>query len=460
MLPYIVLPLVILLNISYLYYWLVVIYARTHKHIDNTPVSNADLIKAYAGAVNRGEPYMIRVLITTKGGSLKVVKRGIDYLLRSAALYPKLQDLVVVEVITEEQSEVDYINKRYSNRKLPVEAFCLPAGYETPNGTQLKARALHYMVEQHRNAPLDSFIVHYDEESVMTPGNFARMVRNLLNDQPGISEGTISYPLEWFEAHPICRTMESNRPFGCHECYVVMTHPAPLHLHGSNLVIKESLENQIGWDIGKFKDNPLIAEDLVFGLMVYIKYGRSVFGWHGGEMYEQPPFTLKAARKQRERWVMGALQGINHVTTLPGWDQISWWQRFKITGLVRGRIFLYAVGLPITIISLTSWFILLVSNAFLYAITGETNLHFTWFMLPGLLMWLGGTQLGLAQNIKYATKSNRKKLKEHLMVLLLTPFAGLHDTFGPMMAVLKWASGKRGIKWNPTPKLIGQEIEG
>jgi hypothetical protein len=35
----------------------------------------------------------------------------------------------------------------------------------------------------------------------------------------------------------------------------------PLHLHGSNLVVEEEFENQIGWDFGTLDGQPFIAED-------------------------------------------------------------------------------------------------------------------------------------------------------------------------------------------------------
>src|SRR5438067_2433916 len=76
-----------------------------------------------------------------------------------------------------------------------------------------------------------------------------------------ITAGSISYGSDWKQASIFCRAMESNRPFGCHECFTVMNHPPAYHLHGSNLVVRMDVEKEIGWDIGTHKDNPLIAED-------------------------------------------------------------------------------------------------------------------------------------------------------------------------------------------------------
>ncbi|MBA9081993.1 hypothetical protein FHR79_002127 [Micrococcus aloeverae] len=47
-----------------------------------------------------------------------------------------------------------------------------------------------------------------------------------------------------------------------------------------------------------------------------------------------------------------------------------------------------------------------------------------------------------------------QKLRDHVLVLLVTPFAGVIDTAGPLVAVLKWLAGIREVAWKPTPKLV------
>ena len=452
------LPIIVTLNMTYLYFWAVAIYAKAHGHIDRSDVSNQEIIDATFTAARRGDPGKFIIQITTRGGSYQVVARGIDYALQAAVKYPVLRDIVTIEVITEATSDVTELSADFKSPILPIKYYVLPKDYETLNGTKFKARALHYMVEQHRLNPINAYVVHYDEESVFTPDNLARLCRNLLIKPIGISEGSISYPLEWKDAHVINRTMESNRPFGCHECYLVMTHPAPLHLHGSNLVIQERLENAIGWDIGTYQGNPLIAEDLVFGLNVFIKYGKSAFGWHGVEMLEQPPFTLKASYEQRKRWVMGALQGVNHIKGLDGYYNLPLAERFKIQTVIRVRVATYAIGLPVSIISLTTWLGTFALALLDWSITGDFNVPLTLLAIPGLLMWAGGTQLGLWQNLRYTDMNKWQKLVEHGKVLLCTPIAGLFDTSGPAVALWKWVTGQRGVKWSPTPKLAGQEF--
>lgn len=447
-----------ILTLTYIYFWGVAIYARSKNHIDRSPVGNREIIEAARIAKANGDPYHFTIQITTRGGSDYVVRRGIRIALQGVAKYPVLKKILTIEVVTEDIEDMIAINNEFHDTEVPVKVFVMPADYATPKQTELKARALHYMVERHRENPRDSYIIHYDEESVLTENNLARLVRNLLKTPMGISEGTISYPLEWTDAHMMCRTMESSRPFGCHECYLMMTNPAPLHLHGSNLVVQERIENEIGWDIGRLGDKPLIAEDLVFGLMVYLKYGKSVFGWHGVEMIEQPPFTIKAAQKQRERWVMGALQGVAHVSSLPGYSKMSLYDRLRIQLIIKFRVATYAVGLPVSIVSLTILLFYVGYNIVSVALGDGIFTIVTFAAIPGLILWLGSNQLGLRQNLRYTGMNRKKRFMQHVYVLLLTPFSGIYDTSGPFIATIKWICGVRGIAWKPTPKLVGQEF--
>lgn len=453
-------PIIVVLTLTYIYFWLVALHARRNVHIDTSKVTNREIAGLLRRRQKTKHPHLFTIQITTRGGSVPVVRRGIEYVVRAAIKYPVLQSIVKVEVITESMEDKRAIDAEFHQTIVPVTVYVLPKDYQTPSGTKLKARALHYMVELHRKNPTNSYIVHYDEESVFTEDNLARLVRNLLKKPIGISEGSISYPLEYMDSELMCRTMEANRPFGCHECYLVMSDGLPVHLHGSNLVIQERIENEVGWDIGKLDGNPLIAEDLVFGLMAYLKYGKDAFGWHRVEMIEQPPFTIEQAYKQRERWVMGALQGVAHVRTLPGWSTLSRADRLKIRAVIPLRVATYALGLPISVLSILTWSFYLGFHLTSWALGHAVPTEFSLLGLPGLAMWLGGNQIGLWQNLRYTDLSTRQKTVEHVKVLATTPFSGVFDTAGPAMAASKWLAGIKTVGWTPTIKIKGQKEYG
>lgn len=449
----------VLLIFTYLYFWWMVIKASAHKHVSREKVTNRKLAASLAYAKRKGHTHRFLIQITTKGGALSVVQRGIDNVLAGVARYPALQKVVWVEIITEDADEVAALQTRYKSAVIPVTPYLLPTDYRTPKDTRLKARALEYMVEQHRANPTDSYVVHYDEESVFTPDNLARLVHHLSRHPVGISEGMISYGLDWNETTLLNKAMESNRPFGCHECYSVMTSPPPMHLYGSNLVVRQDLENQIGWDIGNLDGSALIAEDLVFGLAAYLKFGKDVFGWHHTEMIEQPPFTLKAAYKQRERWVFGAMQALAHVRQQPDWMRLSRKDRWHINVIIRLRVLTYALGFPVSLLALGSNVVILlilaaeaVREGTITVVAPEMTVYGIITSI-GLALWLAGTQLGLFYNLRYTGMTRLQKLRDHVLVFLVTPFAGVIDTAGPLVAVLKWLAGIREVAWKPTPKL-------
>lgn len=447
----------VVLTVTYGYFWWTVIWACAHGHVNRSPVTDEELADARAAAQDAGRTAAFLIQVTTKGGALAVVERGIDEVMAAVRQFPTLRHLVRVEVITEDPGEASALRVRYEEAPVSVAAFALPADYVTPRGTLLKARALHYMVEVHRRDPEDCYVVHYDEESVFTPLNLARLVVQLLRHPVGISEGMISYGLDWNRATLINKAMESNRPFGCHECYSVMTSPPPMHLHGSNLVIRQELENELGWDIGTLEGTALVAEDLVFGLTAYARFGGDVFGWHRAEMIEQPPFTVRAAYRQRERWVFGALQALEHVQRRPEWAGLGRRVRWQVAGVVRARVLTYALGFPVSLLAL----MLNVVGLFVFAIDSVTQSGaaapavtvYGVIAACGLTLWLAGTQLGLFYNLRYAEATRLQRVRDHVLVLVITPLAGLVDTAGPLVAGIKWLTGRRALAWTPTPKL-------
>jgi egghead protein (zeste-white 4 protein) len=396
---------------------------------------------------------LIKVQITTKGGALPVVQRGLRELEQSLARHPWLTDALSAEVITEDASEVMELRREFKASALRVDAILLPADYETPRGTKLKARALQYVVERRlATAPLqrgESYIVHFDEETVVTDSHLLVLVEYLSGDPKPVSQGPILYPLEWEETPWICKALESMRPFGCSECARVMEHPPPPHLHGSNLVVDEAAENEIGWDFGTLDGQPYIAEDLLFGLRAYAVLGEQGFGWHGATMLEQPPFSLHWAVQQRMRWVLGALQGLAAMRTEPQYANISAWHKRRLKLAINFRIATYALGFPLGFAGV--YFFLRPAH---HAVAHSSPLGL-WRLLiivSGVL-WLASYQIGLARNLRYKQMAWPDRLKHHLMILILTPVTGLCETAGPFVAVLRWLLGARKASWTPTPKL-------
>ena len=279
--------------------------------------------------------------------------------------------------------------------------------------------------------------MHYDEESVMEPGELRKLIRYLATTDKRLTEGPIYYPLEYGDASVFCRAMEANRPIGCFECREVMESGTPLHLHGSNLVIDEELENDLGWDIGNLDGQPFIAEDYVFGVLAYLKQGPQIFGWHGCVMLEQPPFSFKSAFKQRYRWIIGVLQGMTMMGRMPEFRTLSQKMRFHLVWGTRYRVLTFAFGLPAGVFS----FLYILLQTFLL-VNGRLFLPLPvpimiWMLIIGFL-WLNSIFIGSWYNISNARQlSWVQKLTEVGRVLTLAPIAGILESTAGSWAVIQ-----------------------
>jgi hypothetical protein len=282
-----------------------------------------------------------------------------------------------------------------------------------------------------------TFIVHYDEESVMEPDELRKLMHYLAGTPARLSEGPIYYPLDYSEASMICRAMEANRPIGCFECREVMESGMPLHLHGSNLVVDEELENALGWDIGTLDGQPLVAEDYVFGVQAYLRYGAQIFGWHGCIMLEQPPFSLRSAFKQRCRWIIGVLQGLTLMRRMPEFRHLPRRKRWRLVWATRYRILTFALGLPAGAVSLAY----LIYQLSLLLI-GQTFLPLPlplmiWLLFVGFL-WLNSLLIGAWYNLAYAGElSALRRWTESMRVLTLAPLAGVIESSAGFWATLR-----------------------
>ena len=405
-------------------------------------------------------PY-VKIQITTRGsqGSTRVITRGIRHLLDLAVEDREFyRSVLSVEVLTESQSQADHIDSVFRSAPLHVEAIVLPREYRAPNGTELKARALHYAVECRRagwnRKPGRTFIVHFDEESVIVPREMRKLLMLLSTTTKKLLEGPIYYPLDYMESPQLCRSMEANRPIGCFECRDVMERGRPLHLHGSNLVIDESLENELGWDIGTLEGHPFIAEDYIFGLMAYLAGGPGVFGWHGCVMFEQPPFSVKSAFRQRYRWVFGVLQGLSKCRHLEAFTALPRSRRASLRLGTIYRLSTFALGSIVGILSSLYLSITLLHVFSALAdgtIAGLPLVISAWMGIVGAL-WLGAVFIGATYNLSEAGLPRDQVRSQIALAVGLAPIAGIIESTAALWAIVRWAGGVREVQWVPTPK--------
>jgi hypothetical protein len=317
-----------------------------------------------------------------------------------------------------------------------------------------KGRALQYAVEHRRRTGENTqkhWIFHMDDESYVTPQTILALLKSMENDRQVASEGPIFYPLKFENASRITALAESIRPFACYDCVSQMTHPPPLHMHGSNLLVRSDVEDGIEWKFG-----PTLAEDQMFGYKVFEKFGPGSMGWHGGILLEQPPLNIRDHFFQRRRWVFGTLQNLTHFPR---------WHRFKLmyksltyflgfmSAAASTSIMLYSylsalwqvdkIGYQIMsfperlpLLFFESLFEAVAQSAFVEITVGS-------ILLFTSIVWISSYQLGLFLNLKYTKVDSAKRLKFHLQTLFLCPVIGLVETFPAFWATLEYYFKKK-----------------
>ena len=252
----------------------------------------------------KNDPNIIFQITTRSATKTPVVKRGIDSIRESCngIKYHKYEILVV----TEDYNDINTLNSS------PCKVICVSKKFK-PNAIK-KARALQYAVDYRRKNnqhSSDYWVFHMDDESYVVQQTVLSLLKFIREKRGIAAEGPIFYPLKFEIANRITALAESPRSFGCFECVTHMNNPPPIHMHGSNLLVRSDVEDAIGWEFG-----PILAEDQRFGFETYKKFGKDSMGWHGGIMLEQPPLNIKDHFMQRRRWIIGNLQNIENYSKL------------------------------------------------------------------------------------------------------------------------------------------------
>jgi beta-1,4-mannosyltransferase len=389
--------------------------------------------------------------ITTRSATkTSVVKRGIQSIISSAekVSFSNYQ----ISVVTDDPQDRSTLN----NEK--CEVVVVEKNYHT-NAIK-KGRALQYAVEHRQRIGKNTskrWIFHMDEESYVTPQTILALLRFIRKGKGVVSEGPIFYPLKFESANRLTAIAESVRPFACYDCVSQMTNPPPLHMHGSNLLVRSDIEDDIGWKFGS-----TLAEDQMFGYKVYEKYGQGSMGWHGGILLEQPPLNLKDHFLQRRRWFLGTMQNL---------DKFPRWHRYKVmcksvtlflgfaSGVASTALMIQAYIFPLLSLSIYDLGVirsdimslpgsLLIGSAFSSIAnspltTAPIELGTTAILLFASWVWLGSYQLGLFLNLRYSKIKWARKVLLHLQTLFLCPVIGLVETFPGVWAIIEYSVKKK-----------------
>ena len=403
------------------------------------------------------DPEIIFQITTRSATRTPVVIRGVESIIESCSKVN--YDSYEISVVTDDEKDKGTL----SNHKCDV----IVVEKEYSTNAIKKGRALQYAVEFRRKCAKNSlkqWVFHMDDESCVTTQTVLSLLKFIRSSGPAVvSEGPIFYPLKFEFANPLTAIAESIRPFTCYDCVSQMTNPPPLHMHGSNLLVRSDIEDMIGWNFG-----PTLAEDQLFGYKVYEKYGPKSLGWHGGILLEQPPLNIKDHFMQRRRWVLGSLQNMNKFPIIHKFKvmfKLSTYFLGFISGIV--SIFLYFhLQFPklLSLIPLHDIFsqtnIVSVGpklNEVINTLSSEsifntlsngtaTEITIGLMLIFPYILWLFSYQMGLFLNLQYSEIASKKRVFMHLQTLVLSILIGLVETFPAFYAMIEYCIGKRKDK--------------
>lgn len=275
----------------------------------------------------------------------------------------------------------------------------VPKNYSTANKAKYKTRALHYAVEQREKNgenTADIWVYHLDDESMITKQGLLSVLDHMDNNREPIAEGLITYPNKIDVGSKIVKYLDAVRPTLCYTCCAMLkTKGKPDWLHGSNLLLRADIEKDIGWDFPNTS-----AEDSLFGYVAYKKYG-GIFGWHGGVLEEQSPFTYSDFLKQRQRWIKG---NIENLSRLGMWEKVK--AMYRMASWFFGAVSFFALIPSFLVQQSYQWFPLS-----------------WWFLTPlfvlDTIILFSVYQIGLSMN--FARVSKNQRIFEHIKVLLISP---------------------------------------
>jgi beta-1,4-mannosyltransferase len=348
----------------------------------------------------------------------------LSYIAYLPQCFPRLR----IDVVIEERCEARARIRKLAARSDLVRILTVPAGYRTRNGTKFKARANHYAHElriREREDDYDIWVLHMDDDTGVGPDTSTAMARFIEEqfeagpEAKHMAQGILTYPRE-YAANALAWLADSVRPADDVARFSAMTGSGTPRagLHGELLLVRASIEAEIGWDFGPRS----IVEDAQFALIFCARFkGRS--SWFGGRCYGASPATIHDFIRQRERWSWGIVGlAFNRSLRLRdraflGYSIVSW-----IAGPIQNVGVVLAIGLiisspntaPVSLFVLPLWVL---------------NMAYTvWMYWEGLRLNAGVSRRG------------RRKWWQPFAVVLLIPVFGLLEGLGGLRGFLKFVS--------------------
>jgi len=326
-----------------------------------------------------------------------------------------------VDIVAEETSEArDELEELRSDH---VRVLYVPAHYETPGGTQAKARAncwLDALRQREGESRDDVWILHMDDDTAIGRDTGEQISRFIWSNRPAdprsklLAQGVLTYPRA-YSSNALVWLADAVRPGTDLSVFRLWTGGGRplLGAHGELLLVRSDIESEIGWDYGRFLS---ITEDANFALLFATRHpGRSA--WFAARCYGTSPESFRDLVKQRKRWARGLI----HVVRNP------------VVPLRNRLLLAYA---------LTSWVLGPLQHVFVVlALATALGLRYTapvqvWVLLPwainmGVALWMYLD--GLRANIHASARRVSPLLQLGLVLIpvfsLIEGWAGLRGLF-------------------------------
>lgn len=346
----------------------------------------------------------------------------ISYVTHLPQCFPRMR----IDIVTEEGCEAQERIDRLAMRSGLIRVMTVPKGYQTPNGTRFKARANNFAHEVRileHEARHDVWVLHMDDDTGVGPDTAVEMAQFIWeqhrkgNKAKHMAQGILTYPREYAKSR-LTWLADSVRPADDVARFAALTGGGTPRagVHGELLLLRASIEADIGWDFGP----KAIVEDAQFALVFCRLYkGRSA--WFGGRCYGASPATVREFIKQRERWSWG-LVALAFDRSLPlrsrafiGYSVVSW-----VLGPLQHILVVFAVGVLMADVNTSPESVLIVP-------IWSLNLAYTgWMYWEGLRLNAG------------ASASGRRRWWEPLTVIALIPLFAMMEGIGGLRGLIKF----------------------
>ena len=334
----------------------------------------------------------------------------LSYIAYLPASFPELRIDLVIEQGCEARGRIE----KLAARSPFVRIVTIPKTYRTINGTrQFKARANHYAHElriRDREDANNIWVLHMDDDTGVGPDTAVAMARFIEEqfdagpDAKHMAQGILTYPRQ-YSVNRLTWLADSVRPADDVARFAAMTGSGTPRagLHGELLLVRASVEADIGWDFGPNS----IVEDAQFALIFCARFkGRS--SWFGGRCYGASPATVTDFIRQRERWAWGIIGLVFNGSVrlrdraFLGYSVVSW-----IVGPIQNVGIVLIIGWLITDPNTTPVSLFVIP---------------LWVLNMAYTIWMYWEGLRLDAGV---SAGGRRKMVELIAVIVLIPVFGL-----------------------------------